>query len=645
MEYQDFALEIRSAGKDLFEATVIDAPLRLRPRSSFNPPLNESELQALLEAADQPTKTDLAETQILVGARLYESLFRGEVKSCFETCLSALGRDKYSGLRLRLRFSLDDSEIRYLAAVPWEWLWDPSRKVFLARESKTPVVRDYATPYFQTALEVEGPLRILIVGAAPRDLHDLKLRQEMEQMVKALGPLQAQGLVRLFKLQDATTQALRRALLDYKIHVLHFMGHGGYHEETGYGAVFFIKPDRTQDEVHGERLASLLKDVPDLRLVVLNACNTARHSRRGEAPLYSGVASAILERAGVPAVVANQHTITDKVAIELGTTFYRGLASGDGVDAALTELRLNLQAASSEWSTPILFLNAQHGKLFSVAPTATFLEVIEVDPDQMAEEPIRLGIRTFNGYGGDMEARNEKVLDRVMYFDKAQPKGRPILHQKWWQEKVFPDLQDFLEKNVNYQYPVLLDLAAHASIAFAAGWLLEAKSGVDLRVRQRINQLKELEWSATDGSAREGRPWLDRPDVYVSKDAPDVALALSVSLPLVADEVKQYILDKKLPVGRIIDATIAPEPGPQSVRGGAHALHLAQTLLPRIRQRYPHERAGELHLFCAAPNALLVYLGQLARSFGRIVLYEYMFDSETPYANYERSIVLPPWKD
>lgn len=645
MEYQDFTIGIRSVPGDLFEAIVLDAPLRERPRIYFSPPLDRSELNTLLDSCRRlfDEGAALETTLQQIGARLHSALFQGEVGETFERCRSAFARDGRAGLRVRLKLDMSDPEIEYLAALPWEWLWDGRISAFLATERKSPIVRDFATRHFQTALQVEAPLRILIVDASPRDLHRLKLRSEIERMAEALEPLRKEGWVRLYQLREATPEALRNALLNHHIHVLHFMGHAGYHAGTGYGALFFLKPDKTSEQVHGERLANLLKDLPDLRLVVLNACSTARHAGHTGSPLYSGVASAVLDRAGVPAVVANQHTISDRTAVDFSRMFYQRIAAGDAVDAALTEVRLLIQATSPEWATPVLFLNTQHGQLFAVTPPQSESGVIEIDPARLAAEPVRLGIRTFNGYGGDMEARNDAVRDRVEWFDQEKLNGRPILHQQWWQEKVFPDLREFLEKEREPGRPVLLDLAAHASIAFAAGWLLEAKSGADVRVRQRIQNRGEFEWQPDDGSAREEELlWLDRPDVRLSEDGPDVAVALAVSVPGVLEHVKAYIQAKALPVGRIIDAVIAPAPGQQAVRGGAHALRLAETLLPRLLYRLPHERAGKLHLFCAAPNALLVYLGQSARSLGRLVLYEFAFEAADNFGRYQPSIELPP---
>ncbi|HEX3126739.1 MAG TPA: SAVED domain-containing protein, partial [Thermoanaerobaculia bacterium] len=207
--------------------------------------------------------------------------------------------------------------------------------------------------------------------------------------------------------------------------------------------------------------------------------------------------------------------------------------------------------------------------------------------------------------------------------------------------EVLPQVQDFLRKHADEDRPLVLDMAAHASIAFAAGWVLEAKSGLDVRVRQRMMGEGVLDWHPKDGPVPEGPLWRDESDLALDGNARDLAVALAVSQATVPEEALDYVQRKGLPVGRILKAVIAPEPGPRSVAGGAHSLRLAQSLIPRIRQRRPHERGGSVHLFSAAPNALVFYLGQLSRSLGgRIVLYEYPFGEKDSWGRDQRSIEL-----
>ncbi len=633
MEYQDFTIDVRTVGSGQFEATAVESPMRESPRVFFSDPIPRETLDKLLKAPVSSTRE--------MGRALYDALFQDRLADLFMRCRAGLPRDGSSGLRIRLRFSLDEEDTAYLASLPWELLCDPAGQ-FLAKDLSTPVVREIQSPHPQGSLAMEPPLRILVVGEAPSDMPDLKLKLEMERLEAALGTLREKGHVELIPLENPTVDTLRNFLLKEPVHVLHFIGHGGYHVSSGTGALFFVKTDGTQIQVDGEMFADYLKGIPDLRLVVLNSCWSARYLGHAGARPDCGVASTLVERTGVLAVVANQYSISHDAAIDFSGTVYGLIAAGHGVEAALTESRMRISHRSHEWSTPVLFLGARDGKLFTMEPRKPQVGAILSKPEI---RPVRLGIRSFDGWGKDMEKWNDETLDLTSLFKDKEDgtgKSRYIERQEDWQEKIFPEVRDFLLKHIDERQPLLLDLAAHASIAFAAGWVLEGKSGLDVRVCQRTQGEGKLDWHPKDRPVPEGQLWLDEPDIEVSSEGKDVAVALAVSQPTVPEEALDYVQGQDLPVGRILRAVIAPEPGGRSVQGGAHSLRLAQALLPRIRRRRPHERGGRVHLFCSGPNALVFYLGQLSRSFGRIVLYEYPFGEEDSWARYMPSIELPP---
>ena len=633
MDYQDFTIEIRSARQNRIEATVIEAPGRATARVTFSKPLSRKELDLLVKppkSASSPRASQPRE----VGERLYSALFQREIETLFKSCRSSLRRG-HEGLRLRLRISADDPEASYLSGIPWEWLWDPGQEAFLAIDLSTPIVRDFAVGAGDCPPLAAPPLRILVVDSSPASESFLNLRKEMDRMAEVFGPLVESGQVELLGLAEKTPEALRDALRDEGIHILHFMGHGLYNSEAGNGWLVFERSGGQGDPVSALAFANLLKSVPELRVVVLTACKTALYSGCPASPVNTGVAKALLEQARIPAVVAQQLNISDPAAISFSDHFYGRLAEGDGLEEALTETRLRMQGRKSrEWATPVLFLAGQSGKLFSLKPARGRSVYRLLD---RLSRPIRLGIRSFVGWGDDMEERNDTVLDLVKLFE-----GRKIRRAENWQKEVFSQVREFLARYVDRRRPLVMDLAAHSSIAFAAGWLLEAKSGLDVRVRQRTQTEGEREWHPNEGEVPPGPMWLDLPDQVVARKASDLAVALSVTHPNVAREVRQMVKREQLPIRRIIDATIAPEPGQRSVRSGAHMLHLTETLLPRLRQRAPEEQEGRLHVFFAGPNAFQFYLGQLARSLGPVVLYEYDFEKQGAQGQYTRSIELPP---
>lgn len=638
MDYQDFTIDVRSAAEEgFFVAGMAEAPDM--PQVSFPRPMEPETLRELLTTLDRrasPSTRAITEEPDLwaLGHQLFRSLMRGELAERFKERQETMAGVEGCGLRLRLRFDLADPEAEYLAALPWELLRDAG---FLCPDLSTPVVRDVLRKKPRRSLGVEPPLRVLVVGAAvPGSKEESVVKQERERIEKALEALIDSGQADLVRLREASLENLYDTLRneDEPIHVLHFVGHGGYHEASKNGAVVFIRPDGSKFQVNGETFAAHLKSVPGLRLVVLNSCKTARHAGRAGAPFNFGVAAALLDRTDIPAVVAHQYSISFGAALQFSDILYRRIAAGDDLDTALGAVRLSLRNVCDEWETPVLFLGSTDGKLLDFKP-------VRRSPTRRVRrppgEPVCLGIRSREGWGRDMRERNCEVLDLVRFF-----RGRYIKKQQSWQEEVFPRLQQFLLTNAEEGRPLVLDFAAHSSIAFAAGWVLEAKSGLDVRVRQRTGEVGEFEWYPTDHEERpvpEGPLWRDEPDLEISTGGPDIAVALAVSQSEVAEQVRSYVERQRLPVGRILRATV-PEPGACSVAGGAHSLLLAQTIVSRVRQRQPHEREGTCHLFCAAPNALVFYLGQLSRSFGRIVLYEHPLGKKDAWGKYRPAIEL-----
>ena len=216
-----------------------------------------------------------------------------------------------------------------------------------------------------------SPLRILVVIASPRGLAGLDLRRERTNIESAWG---RNKNVEVVFLQEATLGALREELLEAPIHVLHFMGHGGFDDRSGEGVLYFVGPDGGRQPISGHVLASKLKDFKTLRLVFLNACNTAKTAGKAGVNPFAGVASALV-LSGIPAVVAMQLPISDRAAIAFSRSFYQRLSAGEPVDTAVAEGRQAVHSedsATTEWATPVLFLRTPDGALFnrSAGPVA-----------------------------------------------------------------------------------------------------------------------------------------------------------------------------------------------------------------------------------------------------------------------------------
>jgi hypothetical protein len=646
MHYQDFVIRIRSKRRGRYEAEVLQssrgsasAPFKLPFKPAVLeelPRAFEKQVRALADGAPCPPPLE-------IGRSLFRSLFSGTVGDLFRQSLADVeGSPSDEGLRIRLTFDPDDPDLGPLAALPWELLHDDLGGDFLSRLRHTAVTRFLPVPRHPLATPIgSGPLRVLVASSAPSDLPSLKLESECANVRKALAG--RPEIVADF-LDHTTLGALRRQLLEQPYHVLHLLGHGYFDPKTGEGGFAFENADGAARWATGTMLGDHLKGLRDLRLVFLNACDTAEVSRhRGQDP-YAGVAPALL-RAGVPAVLAMQFPITDGAALAFSAELYQSLVAGAPIEAAVADARLAIlrwDSLSPEWPIPLLMTRVPDGDLLALGKEPP-KEAPPAPPPARPREPLRLGIRSFSDAGGttlwgqEMEGECADVLDLRDSF--GGPGGRRIGKPSWWQEKVFPDLRRFLARAAAEHGPLHLNLAAHASLAFAAGYCLDVKSGLDVTIRQRGQRGIE-EWRTDSPGAPAGPLFQEEPSSPRDPAARDVALALGITRP-VTDDVAVYLEDAGLPVHRILPLTPTGGPGFQAVRDGFHALELAQAIAWQIRGRTLDERRGVLHLFAAAPNALLFFLGQLARGLGRIQLYEYDFESGLPGA-YRPSLLLPP---
>jgi hypothetical protein len=391
MDYQDFVLQLdRAPAGQGFITRVIRSPAG-EAEAPFVNPVPAEELDDLwrvalatrqasraakarnLESTDSfLTRGALEAERSLedLGDRLFRALFRGSVRSCWAASLAESAQDPHRGLRLKLQLNLLDPLVAPLAELPWEYLYSLDQGGFLGLQRKTPILRHMRLPLPTGRAPVAQSLRVLIVSSQPSTMTHLSLEEEGAKIAGALGALPG---VETLPLHNPTIEALRNLLLREDFHVLHFMGHGDFDPESGQGVLYFADADEGEVPVAGTLLASHLTDLPSLRLVFVNACETARSNAR--AP-FAGVATALL-RAGLPAVVAMQRPIGDESALEFSRSVYRRLAAGDPIDAAVTEGRLAItrsQQTPLEWGTPVLFLRAEDGRLFAPGLPATFSE-------------------------------------------------------------------------------------------------------------------------------------------------------------------------------------------------------------------------------------------------------------------------------
>lgn len=359
--YLNFDLLVEQETEGHFQARVTGSPVGDMPGVRFTLPFDASTLQILLLTLDpgrSGTRRKGASTpgrlQAVTGfgGPLFRAIFKDDLLLAWTRSLDVARQRDDSGLRLRLR--LNDAPA--IAGLPWELLYDERTKSFIAQSERTPVVRYLDIPQAPKAMAVDGPLHVLTIISSPMDLVELDVEAEWRLIGEALAPRIQAGLVVVDRLPKPTMEELGKWLRRNRTHVIHFVGHGEF------GVLYFQDRHGHSSAVTSAILGPQVKDHDPLRMVVLNACRSARADA---ADPFGGMAQGLVQQ-DATAVVAMQFPISDRAAVTFTGEFYGAIVDGLPVDQAVTAARKSLLAEyGDEWATPVLFLRAPDGNIFA----------------------------------------------------------------------------------------------------------------------------------------------------------------------------------------------------------------------------------------------------------------------------------------
>ena len=260
-------------------------------------------------------------------------------------------------------------------------------------------------------------------------------------------------------------------------------------------------------------------------------------------------------------------------------------------------------------------------------------EGLWMGPDSDREAP-RVGIRSFLRFAEHMEDEVDHMLDLAGLFD-----GRQISAPEYWNAEVGPKVREFMTSSVAPFNQCRLHLSSHSSIAFAAGYELDPKSGTQVSLVQNTANGRSV-WKLSPGATTCHTNLWSVSEISASPRGGDVGIVLSVTHDAYP-EVQAHVKDHIPQLGQLLHFTIRPDIGPMAVKDGNHAWRLAQEVISIVRERNPRRAPiGALHVFVAAPNGLVFFVGRLARSLGPIQLYEHAFESDWS-SRYRTSLSLP----
>ncbi len=168
-------------------------------------------------------------------------------------------------------------------------------------------------------------INVLFVSCNPAG-DNLNLDVEQRVIKEAIKRVKNSRKIHIEELPAATTSDLRRALLDKQYDIIHFSGH------ADSDSLYFLDETKQSKPVPLSGIANMIKEYPNIKCVILNACASAKSLNTPISSITIGM----------------DESIDDEMAIEFARGFYDGLAAGQSFRRAFSEGLIAVQLSAGD---------------------------------------------------------------------------------------------------------------------------------------------------------------------------------------------------------------------------------------------------------------------------------------------------------
>lgn len=367
-DFETFALQVISKPSRQLQARVISSPAgraveTLALDADQRHLLNSLQTLGIFSyhARDPQIMPRLPEPDLRrLGVQLFRTLFTGTVLTLWDKSRQIVEAEGDRGLRLQLQFGSRMSDLAWLKDLPWELMFHSQTGAAIVLDPRTAIIRqlDIQATKSPSLPPLSRPWHVLTVSTMTESLgYDL---DEEERHVEALGASRPD--LEIMRLTRPGFSTLKRAILENSPHIIHFIGHGAVESESGRASLIFQGPQGGTELMDVGTLAAILGASKNLRLAVLNTCQTSQSRSSHHLETVSRSLHSIgetLVKAGLPAVVEMKFPVSSHSALVFSRRLYTRLMAGDPLEAAVTEGRLAISALDPnrcEWASPVLFL-------------------------------------------------------------------------------------------------------------------------------------------------------------------------------------------------------------------------------------------------------------------------------------------------
>jgi hypothetical protein len=335
----------------------------------------------------------------------------------------------------------------------------PAEDTFLALHPHVSLVRQTNPQPPAAELERLGVLRVMVAWANPGPQKDGQgwglisgIGVEVASIRNALRDLGGK-LVEVRELEHATKAGLEQVMRDWKPHVLHFAGHGGFPNLDDPGdlaapSLVLERKRKSAGKPHDYLTAEELRRLcaaSGTQMVVLNACWGGRIS-----PDFTGIAHALTAPSSgraVPVVVAHQLPIPQTAAAGFSLPFYENVTVACPIEDAVRTFRRDsldnpFGHGVPDWGVPVVFLGVRDSTLFSVVNPDPYPIDFRSLIDQHVSERRIVGRRFLHdAYARCRDAREQQRTGGTFLLVAPPGIGKTAFLAQWVKDD--PDLVHF----------------------------------------------------------------------------------------------------------------------------------------------------------------------------------------------------------
>lgn len=335
--------------------------------TDFRIPFTREQVESTLNSYS-PTRV-ATDPLASLGTTLFLALFQGlHGRALWQRMAQAKRVDH--GLRLRIC-----SDVERTQHLPWELLFDPSRRDFVSLSGRVALVRTRGRRFRNST--PPPPLSQLRVLAVEADVTgDMRTGEDIAILTRLASEYPSR--ISLTTIVDATPDTLSEALSRDKYDVFHFAGtgevlpfvsrRGGLRQSlklfgtttsaAGNNTTDLDEADDADSLVDRQDLGKMLKRA-DVRLAVLNGCHT------------DWIARSLAKY--IPAAIGISELVSVETALALAESLYRSVVAGNAIDFSVTGARQAVDRASpgnGDWCKIIFYMQEAHGGFLLQPPSA-----------------------------------------------------------------------------------------------------------------------------------------------------------------------------------------------------------------------------------------------------------------------------------